>query len=248
MIGVKCGISVCVLASTLGLVTPARADDVSAADTAPWMPLGRLTGGAVRSIVFDTAHPGVAFAGSDAALIYRSKDGGASWRPVSVGTVVEGFRALAISPTKPGTVYAYSSDNFQGGQGTLYRSVDHGLSWAPLRHQPSSAVTGSYYAGVGRGIAIDPTGTILVLTDAVSGVLRSSDGGETWTNPVSDAATYGLAVSPTQRGVLWVAGLDYASGLPSIWKSADFGASWTVQTPAAFNPPGAGGARAYAIT
>jgi len=235
------------LVSFVTLLTAGMADVSFGASTAPWVQLGRLTGGAVMSVVFDSAHPGVAFAGSDAGLIYRSQDGGASWKPVSVGTVVEGFRAIAVSPTKPGTVYAYSSDNFFGGSGTLYRSVNDGLSWAPMPHQPSSAIIGSYYAGVGRGIAIDPTGTILVLTDAFSGVLRSSDGGETWTNPVPNAATYGLAASPSQGGVLWVAGLDYVSGLPSIWKSTDFGATWTVQTPAAFNPPDVG-ALAYAIT
>src|SRR5260221_2429894 len=186
--------------STLGM-----ADGSFAASTAPWLELGRLTGGSVVSVVFDTAHPGVAFAGSDAGLIYRSKDGGASWKPISVGTVVEGFRAIAVSPTNPGTVYTYSSDNFFGGGGKLYRSVDDGLSWAPMPHQPSSAVAG-YYAGVGRGIAIDPTGRILVLTDAYHGVLRSSDGGDTWTNPVPNAAAYGLATNPAQSGVLWVAG------------------------------------------
>jgi photosystem II stability/assembly factor-like uncharacterized protein len=229
------------LLSFVTLLTVGVADLSFGASTAPWLQVSRLTDGPVDSVVFDSAHP-------DAGLIYRSQDGGASWKPVSVGTVVEGFRAIAVSPTKPGTIYAYSSDNFFGGSGTLYRSVNDGLSWAPLPHQPSSAVTGSYFAGVGRGIAIDPTGTILVLTDAFSGVLRSSDGGETWTNPVPNAATYGLAASPTQAGVLWVAGLDYVSGLPSIWKSTDFGATWTVQTPAAFNPPGVAGAFAYAIT
>jgi hypothetical protein len=218
------------------------------ADTVPWQKLGRIAGGRVDSVVFDTAHPGVAFAGSGAGLIYRSKDGGANWKPFDVGTVVEDFRAIAISPANPGTVYAYSADNFFGGQGRLYRSVDHGMTWAPLPHQPSSAVTGSYYAGVGRGIAIDPTGRILVLTDAYSGVLRSSDGGETWTNPVSNAKTYGVAASPSRRGVLWVAGYDYDTGLASVWKSTDFGATWAVQAPAAFNPPGVVGVLAYAIT
>jgi photosystem II stability/assembly factor-like uncharacterized protein len=132
------------LTSCLALVTAGIANDSFAASTAPWVELGRLTGGLVDSVVFDTAHPGVAFAGSDAGLIYRSTDGGASWKPISVGTVVEGFRAIAVSPANPGTVYAYSSDNFFGGGGTLYRSVDDGLRWAPMAHQPSSAITTSY--------------------------------------------------------------------------------------------------------
>jgi hypothetical protein len=248
MIGIKCGLGACLLTSYIALVTPAMADDVSTADSGPWVKLGRLAGGAVDSVVFDTAHPGVAFAGSDAGLIYRSKDGGATWRPSVVGTPIEGFRAIAVSPSRSGTVYAYSSDLYFGGQGTLYRSLDDGLSWAPSPHQPSSAVAAGTYAGVGRGVVIDPTGRILVLTDAHSGVLRSTDEGDTWTNPIPNAAVYGVSASPGPHGVLWVAGGDFATGLASIWKSTDFGATWVEQSPAAFNPPGVEEVRAYAIT
>ena len=247
MIGTKCGLCACLLTSCLVLVTPAIADDFTRSDTAPWVKLGRLTGGAVDSIVFDTAHPGVAFAGSDAGLIYRSKDGGATWKPSVVGTPIEGFRAIAVSPARSGVVYAYSSDRYFSGQGMLYRSMDDGQSWAPLPHQPSSSVPAGSYAGVGRGIAIDPSGRILVLTDVQSGVLRSTDAGETWSNPISNAAAYGIVASAGPHGALWVAGSDFATGLAALWKSTDFGATWAEQSPAAFTPPGVEGASAYAI-
>jgi photosystem II stability/assembly factor-like uncharacterized protein len=181
-------------------------------------------------------------------LIYRSTNGGTSWQPISVGTVVEGFRAIAVSPANPGYVYAYSTDSSFGGQGTVYRSIDDGLSWKPLPNQPSSAVTGSFFAGVGRGIAIDPTGRILVLTDEYSGILRSSDAGKTWTNPLPNAGAFGLTAVPSQPGVLWAAGLDYTTGLASVWKSKDFGVTWSTQAPAAFNSPQAVEPQGYAIT
>src|SRR5271170_2959694 len=106
------------------LTTPSIAQDLPPSSTAPWEKVARIPGGPVFSVVFDVAHPGVAFAGSDAAFIYRSDDGGASWRGIRVGTVNEGFRAIAVSPSMPGTIYAYSSDNSYSGLGTLYRSID----------------------------------------------------------------------------------------------------------------------------
>src|ERR1700688_1271480 len=129
-----CGFLSC---AAMLLISPAMAGDSSANNIAPWKDVSRLPGGNVRSVVFDPAHPGVAFAGSSSALLYRSKDGGASWKPISVGTIGEEFRAIAVSSANPGTVYAYSTDNFFSGQGTLYRSVDDGLTWRAMPHQPS---------------------------------------------------------------------------------------------------------------
>ena len=215
--------------------------------TAPWERVASVPDGNVFTTVFDGAHPGVAFAGTGAAYIYRSVDGGTSWKPVKVGTPSEEFRAIAVSPTTPGTVYAYSSDSFYSGLGTLYRSVDDGRTWKPTPNQPSSAVGGAFFAGVGRGIAIDPSGRILVLTDAYSGILRSADGGDTWTNPLPKARAYGLSKDPEHRGVLWAAGYDRSTRLGTVWKSTDFGATWTAQTPDAFNPAGPLGVSAYAI-
>jgi photosystem II stability/assembly factor-like uncharacterized protein len=234
-----------ILAAVL-IVPCATAQVPPPASTAPWEPVARVAGGFVGAVVFDTAHPGVAFAGSDSAYLYRSTDGGASWKSVKVGTSSEGFRAIAVSPAKPGTVYAYSTDNFFSGLGTLYRSVDDGRTWQPTPSQPSSAFGGAFFPGQGRGIAIDPTGQILVLTDSYAGILRSADGGATWTNPVANVRAYGLSKDPNQQGVLWAAGFDRSTGLPSLWRSTDFGATWTTQTPDAFNPPGLG-AFAYSI-
>ena len=217
------------------------------ASTAPWEPVARLPGGSVDTVVFDTAHPGVAFAGSESGYLYRSTDGGASWKSVKVGTSGEGFRAIAVSPATPGTVYAYSTDNFFSGLGTLYRSVDDGRTWQPTASQPSSSFGGAFFPGQGRGIVIDPTGQILVLTDSYAGVLRSADGGVTWTNPVPNTRAFGLSKDPNQHGVLWAAGLDRATQLATVWKSTDFGATWTAQTPDAFNPPAPFGVFAYAI-
>jgi hypothetical protein len=50
MIGIKRGLGACLLMSCIVLVTPGMADDFTASDTAPWVQLGRLTGGAVDSI------------------------------------------------------------------------------------------------------------------------------------------------------------------------------------------------------
>ena len=79
------------------------------------------------------------------------------------------------------------------------------------------------------------------------GVLRSADGGVTWTNPVANAAAFGLSKDPDHRGVLWAAGVDYSTGLATVWKSRDFGATWSSQTPDAFNPTGPSGVFAYGI-
>jgi hypothetical protein len=210
------------------------------ADTGPWTQAGRIPGGAVDSLVVDTAHPGVVLAGADGGLIYRSTDSGASWSPIQVGDANEGFRAVAVSPAGAGTIVAYSQDNSGIGNGArVFRSTDDGFTWALTTGQP----TASLDYNVGNAALVDATGQIVVVSNNRYGIFRSTDGGASWSQPIASARTWGLAEVPGAPNTLWTTGIN--ANLPAVWKSVDFGANWTAQTPAALSPPGA--SRGYGI-
>ena len=75
-------------------------------------------------------HVGILVAGGEESRIYKSIDGGDSWRKLSKGLPGGelGRIALAVSPQKTNVVYALIAGS-ETSQSGFYRSEDHGESW-----------------------------------------------------------------------------------------------------------------------
>jgi MYXO-CTERM domain-containing protein len=94
--------------------------------------------------------------------------------------------AVAIDPSKPSTIYLGTA------QGGVWKSIDSGASWTPLTDdQPSLAIgflfldpgaPETIYVGTGEGHG----GSI---SYAGRGLLKSTDGGKTWTRPAGERFT-----------------------------------------------------------
>ncbi|MEN6540630.1 MAG: hypothetical protein ABFC67_13565 [Mizugakiibacter sp.] len=169
--------------------------------------------------------------------IYRSEDGGKTWKHVLAIDDATGVVDLAADPAHPQTLYAaaWQARNFPWlsyftpivGKGSgIYRSDDGGKSWARVG---------------GEGWPSDPLGRIgLAVTDTAQGarvyatvdseksggVYRSDDGGKRWQRVNDDADTFGnwyfsrLIVDPRNPDIV------YATG-QSIRRSTDAGKTWT---------------------
>jgi photosystem II stability/assembly factor-like uncharacterized protein len=129
-----------------------------------------------RAFVVHPREPDVLYAGTQDGP-YRTTDGGARWERLGFpdrGAVVW---SLALHPARPRVMYAGVAP------AGIYRSENGGDTWVrlPGARSPGHCEMG-FPTRVTR-IAIDP-----VLTDVVyaalevSGVIRSTDGGETWTD------------------------------------------------------------------
>lgn len=133
----------------------------------------------VRCVAADPLHPGTVYAGTHMQGVLRSDDCGATWEVVGLPGLA--VRSLAVSPTRPGVVYAGLKPP------GLYVSHDAGVSWkelAGLRKMRqwwwfTPAEPGPEYV---QAIALSPTDPDLILVGIEFGaVLRSADGGQTWT-------------------------------------------------------------------
>ncbi len=120
----------------------------------------------VYTILSDPFTTSVLYAGCDASTntLYRSLDGGVTWKMSNTGMYGLTVYSLAADPATPGVIYAGTSSG-------LYRSVDSGGSWArfALNYQTVTAV-GIYQS--------DPS-TIFAGTS--KGLFVSNDGGLNWT-------------------------------------------------------------------
>jgi photosystem II stability/assembly factor-like uncharacterized protein len=78
---------------------------------------------AIAAIVVDPTDSDVLYVGTKHAGIYKSIDGGLSWRPAHNGLGTASIASLAIDPTDPGTLYA---GTLLGG---VYTTSDGGDHW-----------------------------------------------------------------------------------------------------------------------
>jgi len=131
--------------------------------------------------------------------VYRTTDGGKSWKKVLNVSENTGFADVVIDPDDSDTVYAAAYQRRRhvwtlidgGPEGAIYRSVDGGNSWTKLK-------SGLPSVDMGRiGIAVSPVDHNVVYAtveaaDGKGGIFRSSNRGATWElrNPYNETAMY----------------------------------------------------------
>jgi hypothetical protein len=172
----------------------------------------------------------------------------ASWTEVGpLGSLAFGTRALAgrvnaitFDPTHNGTVYVGAA------QGGVWKSTDDGQTFHTTTDHCSPAANCSAWTSLGvSSIAVATDGTVYVGTgDAPNvqnsgsgsglGVMKSTDGGTSWTN-VSDPAfnthiINAIAVDPDDPNVVLAADFNCCNPGGTIWRSTNGGSSWNPWT------------------
>lgn len=166
-----------------------------------------------RALALDPTDPARLYLGTSAHGVYVSTDRGETWAPANSGMVDDTIVSLAASPTEPGVVYAGSDD------GHLFVTRDAGDTWRDLA---AGLGLQSYEAYAISQLIIDPVSGALYSVVDLTGVLRSTDGGETWDRlsvpdarpdfPFPQAGVLGLISAPETRLLL---ALDYPDGKDS---------------------------------
>lgn len=110
--------------------------------------------------------------GGEKSGIYKSIDGGFTWKPLEKGLPkLMGRAGVKVAPSRPNVVYVACESK----EGTLYRSTDSGESWQEMTRQRDVVARGFYYAD----IRVDPTDENRLYALATS-LQVSIDAGKTW--------------------------------------------------------------------
>jgi hypothetical protein len=176
---------------------------------------GLAGGGFVNVLAADPTDPSHLLAGGDVSGFHTSTDGGATWRTSNGGIATLGQLQIAtilFSSATPGLVYAGAGK--KGAGGGLLASHDGGRTWSLRSAVPQfsggdnegiKALPRTHPRSTGTLLAEDPAGGYLYAATFDDGVMRSHDGGATWT-PLGLAGTYlrGLAIDPADPDTLYV--------------------------------------------
>ncbi len=159
--------------------------------------------------------------GSYGMGILKTTNGGATWTKSLDWSYNQqrGVQALRINPQNHRTLFAATSEG-------VYKSTDAGGSW----NQTLNVL-------LAEDIAINPNDTTFVLATCGNfsspgrGVYRSTDGGNTF-NIIAGLPAYSgkgmLAVYRANPQIVYASLADSTTGSGSLWRTTNFGSSWTL--------------------
>jgi photosystem II stability/assembly factor-like uncharacterized protein len=221
-----------------------------------WTPVFQNEGSySIGALVIDPKNPNTIWVGTGEANnqrsvgygdgIYRSDDGGRSWRNLGL-KASEQIGRILIDPRDSSVVYAaaYGPLWSSGGERGLYKTTDGGANW-------SKVLNISENTGI-SDVAIDPSNPDVLLAAAhqrrrhvwtmihggpESGLHKSTDGGKTWRRlrgiggggerggGPAELGRIVIAFSLAQKGLVY-AKVEAAESPVAVYASQDSGESW----------------------
>ncbi|PQJ19234.1 VPS10 domain-containing protein [Nonlabens tegetincola] len=204
--------------------------------------LGPFRGGRSAAVTGVPGKPNLFYFGSTGGGVWKTQDGGRTWKNISDGFFGGSIGAVSVAPSDHNVIYVGGGEktvrgNVSSGYG-VYKSEDAGKTWKSAglpnsRHVPRIAIDPNdhniVYAAV-LGNIYKPT------TDR--GVYKSTDGGKTWSKKLyanDMAGAVDLIIDPNNPRVLYAStwrlqrtpySLSSGGDGSALWKSTDYGETW----------------------
>ena len=175
--------------------------------------------------------------------VYKSDDGGKSWKNVGLKTS-EHIGRIIVDPRDSNVVYVAAQGPLwgPGGERGLYKTTDGGKTWKQILKISDDT-------GV-NDVAIDPANPDVLIASAwqrrrhfytlvnggpESALYKSNDAGATWRKvkiiPANEElGRINFVFSPAQAGLVY-ARVEAANKAGGVFRSTDSGESWTRQNP-----------------
>src|SRR5216684_2508151 len=212
-----------------------------------WRMIGPFRAGKVNAVAGVPGNSSVYYFGSNGGGVWKTTDGGVTWRPIFDDQPVAPIGALTLAPSNSNIIYVGTGVNsvysdIAHGSG-VYKSSDAGNTWQHLGLDDARHI--------GR-ILVDPRNPDIVLVAAMGhsagpnkerGVFRSADGGRTWKKVLYHDDVTGaidLCFDPGNPRVVYAAlwhgirkpgqsGTSFGPG-SGLYKSTNEGVTWTQLT------------------
>ena len=192
-------------------------------------------------------NPLITYIGAASGGLWKTDDGGTTWKPIFDNQEVSSISALALAPSDPNQVWAGTGETFvirpahAMGEG-IFKSADGGKTWKKMGLDKTGRI--------GR-IVVHPTDPNIVFVAALGhtygpqedrGVYRTQDGGETWQKVLfldENTGAIDLALNPDDPNTLFAGmwsvhintwGLNSGGPAGGVYRTTDGGDTWEAMT------------------
>ena len=204
-----------------------------------WHEAGLSDTHTISDIVVDPKNPEIVYASSMGHVfvpnaergVFKSVDGGKTWRKILFVDDKTGAINLVMEPNHPNVLYAAMWQAYRtpwsltsGGPGSgIYKTIDSGAHWTNITH--SKGLPQGVLGRIGVGVtASNPDIVYAIFQAKGGGVFRSNDGGKIWTRvnkewKLRQRAFYYMSiyVDPKNANIVYVPEVD------ALWVSRDGG-------------------------
>jgi hypothetical protein len=147
--------------------------------------VGPTSAGRISAAAAVAGKPGVYYAGAASGGVWKSSDGGTTWKPTFDNETSQAIGALAVAESNPNIVWAGTGEGWavrdmdMMGDG-IYKSTDAGETWTNMGLKDTGRI---------GTVIIHPTNENIVLACALGratgpqkerGVFMTEDGGKSW--------------------------------------------------------------------
>lgn len=180
---------------------------------------GGRNAGRMNFVHIDPTSNSTMYAGAPAGGLWKTIDGGSSWKPMTDFLPVIGCSDLAIDPSKPNTLYLATGDNDGGDTKSIgiMKSTDGGVSWL----ETGLKWTPNQNRQISR-VLVNPNNPQIILCFGSQGVYRTTNGGTTWTQTLANVGYLKDGeFKPNDPNIVYTVGA-------RLYRSTDAGATFTV--------------------
>ncbi len=204
--------------------------------------MGPFRGGRSAAVCGAPQDPMTFYFGATGGGVWKTSNGGQSWKNISDGFFGGSIGAIAVSAWDPNVIYVGGGEetlrgNVSHGNG-MWKSMDGGKTWRQSGLKDSRHIA---------RIRVHPRNPDIVYVAALGhlfgpnkqrGIFRSKDGGKSWKKILyvdQNSGAVDLVMDPNNPRILFAAiwqvrrtPYSFSSGGPgsSIWKSIDGGDTW----------------------
>jgi photosystem II stability/assembly factor-like uncharacterized protein len=169
-------------------------------------------GGRVNTIAIHPTNPNIQFLGFSKGGLFKTKDGGSTWKPVFDDKIHLNIGDITFDPANPNIMYAGSGDPNIGayvavGDG-LYKSTDGGENWIKSGLESARIISEVHVSAQNSQTIYAATMGLPFEKNSDRGLYKSTNGGTSWSKILyinDSTGIIDIAVNPTNDQVIYAA-------------------------------------------